>query len=105
MHGDDTAGMFGDRRIMGDQHDCGTTFWCRRHEQPDDCLGGDAVEASCRFVGKHDGRLQHQHACDGDALLLAAREFVGERAREMGRRKLVRDSLAKSTVDRTGRGE
>ena len=84
MHGDDAAGMSGDGRIMGHKDDSGTALGCCFDDQPDDRLGGDAVKAAGRFVGEHDRRLQHQHARNGDTLLFAAREFVGERARQVG---------------------
>ena len=39
-------------------------------------LPGLGVKAGVGFVGKDEGRALHQHAGDGDALLLAARQAV-----------------------------
>src|SRR3982074_1618666 len=62
---------------MRDQHD-GAALLVEIAQQLHDLETGFAVEVPCRFIGQQDGRARHQRAGDGNALLLAARELVGQ---------------------------
>ena len=46
-----------------------------RDEQVHDLVAALAIEVAGRFIGEQDQRLGDDGARDGDALLLAAREF------------------------------
>ena len=41
-------------------------------ENIEDVIGGDGIEAACRFIGDEDGRVIGKCARDGNALLLPA---------------------------------
>ncbi len=72
--GDDALGELGDVGVVGDEHDR-PPLVVERLENRDDLLRGVRVEVAGRLVGEQDGRIVHQAAGDGDALLLAARQL------------------------------
>src|ERR1700682_2468467 len=68
------------RRYVGlvrDQHD-GAPLLVEIAQQPHDLEARFAVEVPGRFIGEEDCRVGHECPGDGDALLLPAREFVGQ---------------------------
>jgi hypothetical protein len=44
-------------------------------QQVDDALAGDRIEIARRLVREQHCRPRHERPCDGDALLLAARQL------------------------------
>lgn len=69
-------GMLGDFLFVGDDDD-GVALAGEVFEEVEDFLTGAGVEVSGGFVGEDDGGVVDEGACDGDALALAAGEFVG----------------------------
>src|SRR6476659_6636137 len=70
--------MSGNRGIVRDHHHGRIALARRGNQQRDDVLSGHRVEASRWFVGQHDRGFGNQCPRDRDALLLAARELVGQ---------------------------
>ncbi len=69
-------GAGGHVRVVGDDDD-GDALAVQLLEQIEDLLAGVGVQRAGRLVGQDDIRPVDQGAGDGDALLLAAGEFVG----------------------------
>ena len=67
------------RRIVGDDDRRQAMFAMHVAQQPLQSGAGRFVQIARWLVGEKHGRLAHEGACDGDALLLAA----GQRARPM----------------------
>ena len=62
--------------IVGDHDDGLAEFVHGAFEEAQYFRAGHGVEVAGRFVGEHELRLGDERACDGDALLLAAGQFV-----------------------------
>src|SRR5699024_2690728 len=73
----DAVGAGGGAGIVGDHDDGLAEFVDRGPQNAQHLLTGVRVEVAGGFVGDDDIRLRHECAGDGDALLLAAGEFVG----------------------------
>ena len=63
---------------MGDHHQRFIFFARERNEQFQNVRARFRVEIACRFVGENQFRVRAQRARDGDALLFAARKFIGK---------------------------
>jgi hypothetical protein len=74
--GDDAVGVVGDVRLVGDEDD-GVALGVEVVEEGHDLDGGFGVEVAGGLIGEDDGGLVDEGAGDGDALALAAGEFVG----------------------------
>ena len=74
--GDDAVSEFGDVGLVGDEDD-GVAAGMKIVEERHDLVAGLGVEVSGRLVRQDDGGIVDQGASDGDALALAAGEFVG----------------------------
>ncbi len=61
--------------LMRHQHDGQPLFGVERLQQAHDLMALGAVEIAGRLVGEHDGGRGDKRTRDGDALLLAARQF------------------------------
>src|SRR6266540_4206394 len=81
-HADGAFGERRERRVVGHHHDR-LSSGVELHEQIHDRLRRFRVEVPGRLVGPYDGRVVHERAGDGDALLLAARHPVGGVTRAM----------------------
>ena len=60
---------------MGDEDERRAAVALQGEEEVDDRAAGGLVEIAGRLVGDEDGRVRHDRAGDGDALLLAARKL------------------------------
>ncbi len=72
---DDTVGLFGVVGGVGD-HDDGDPFDVQIFQQRHDLASVCRIEISGGFVGKDQRRMAHHSPCDGDTLLLTARELL-----------------------------
>src|ERR1051325_3035456 len=71
----DTIGMLGDVRFMGDQYDCmagSVKFRKKRHN----LVSSLRIEISGGLVGEQNRRVVHQRASNGCSLALAAGKFI-----------------------------
>ena len=73
----DPRAGFRDKRVMRGDHQRHFLTRVQVPEQGHDFLAGGAVQVAGRLVEQHQRRFVGQGAGDGDALLLAAREFRG----------------------------
>src|ERR1035438_1234193 len=73
---DDAMGIFGDVRLVGDQ-DNGVAVGVQSVKEGHDLQAGLGVQVAGGLVGEDDGGAVDQGTCDGDALPLAAGEFIG----------------------------
>ncbi len=73
---DDAAGVFGDFGFVGDDDD-GDAGAVEFLEEFHDLATAVGIEVAGGFIGHEDGGIVDEGAGDGDALLLAAGEFVG----------------------------
>jgi hypothetical protein len=80
---DSTGHAFGDRLVVGDDHD-GRTGMVELVNQGQDGVAGGLVEVAGRLVSQHDGRLADESSGDGDPLALSARELGGTGVRTLG---------------------
>jgi len=62
--------------VVGD-HDHGRTLVANRFQQLENMSAGIIVQVTCRFICQDELWRIEQRPCDGDALLFAARKFVG----------------------------
>jgi hypothetical protein len=62
-------------------------------EQPEHLLAGLRVQCTGRLVGEDEATVTHDGPRDGDALLLAAGQVVGEPVVETGQPDLVKGRL------------
>ena len=69
------AGLGGQAGVVGDQHQRGLARAVHVDQQVHDVPAVGAVEIAGRLVGQQDRRIVGQGACDGHALLLAARQL------------------------------
>jgi hypothetical protein len=76
-HDDIAFGVAGDVEFVRD-HDEGDALVVEPAEGIHDLDAGAGVEVAGRFVGQDEGRLHDEGTGDGDPLLLAAGELVGE---------------------------
>ncbi len=63
--------------VVGGHDESGIALGAKVGEKFDDFLAGMGIEVAGGFVGKDEVRLIDQSAGNGDALLLAAGQFVG----------------------------
>ena len=77
FHVDYALGSLGDFIAVGDEDD-GFALGVEAVEGVEDFKAGFGVEVACGFVGENEERVVHERTSDGDALLLAAGELVGE---------------------------
>src|SRR5450756_1811254 len=75
---DDAGAVFGDVALVCDEEHGNPAFLVQRLEHVHDLDGGPGVEVAGRLIGEEDRRVVDQGARDSDALLLAARQLVGE---------------------------
>jgi hypothetical protein len=82
IHHDDAVGeMAHHMEIVADEQDRQTETLAQIREQIDDLSLDRDVERCNRLVGDNEVRIGRQGTCDGDALALASREFVGQAVR------------------------
>src|SRR5689334_3612047 len=62
LEGDDARAVFGDLRLVGDQHDGKPAFTVETLKDIHDLDAGAAVEISGRLVGEQDRGIVHQRA-------------------------------------------
>jgi hypothetical protein len=74
---DDPVGVGGDARVVGDDDHRPPPVVGHLAQQPGDLFRRVGVQVARRLVGQHQGRVGHQGAGHGHALLLAAGELVG----------------------------
>src|SRR5689334_3732208 len=70
------------RERMGDHQYCGACFRDTR-EQIHHCVTVCRIEVACGLVRENQLWIRDERACDGDALLLAARELLWQMPRAM----------------------
>ena len=64
-----------DRLVVGHDHQRRLRRAIQLEQQLDDALAGHRVEIAGRLVREQHGRPRHERACNGDTLLLAARQL------------------------------
>ena len=74
---DGVGRVFGGLRVMRDHDDGLAVFLVEQLQQAQHFFGGVAVKVAGGFVADQEGRVGNNRACNRDALLLAAGEFVG----------------------------
>jgi hypothetical protein len=74
----DAVGVLGHGGVMRDEDDGRIALPGRLDEQAGHDLGGDRVEAPRGLVGKDDGGVVDEGPRNGDALLFAAGQLVGQ---------------------------
>ena len=75
-HGDAVGDVVDDAKVMGDENHRQPEVFLERGDEIEDLrLDGD-IECGDRFVGDDELRFRGERAGDGDALALAAGEFV-----------------------------
>jgi hypothetical protein len=84
IHGDDALPDSIDDALIVRRDDDGGAELVDLLQDLDDLEGVDRVEVAGRLVGDDELGLIDDRAADGDALLLAARELVGEMLRLVG---------------------
>ena len=90
LYEDDSVCVVGDGLLVRDDDDRDALlveFVKERH----DFFAARGVEVAGGFVGEEDVGILHEGASDGDALLLSAREFVGEVVHAVGEADLFED--------------
>ena len=75
---DHAVGDVGERGIVRDEHNGLARVRARVLQKLEDSFARLVVEGTCRLVGQKHLRVLCERACDGHALLLAARELRGE---------------------------
>ena len=74
--GDAVGNMFYDREVVGDEHEAEVHLAHELREEVEDLRLDGHVESGDGFVGDDDLGLEGKRAGDGDALALAAGEFM-----------------------------
>ena len=105
-HGDAVADSLDDRDIMRDEKEGESHLGLKPHHQVHDARLHRDIERRDRLVRDDQLRREPKRARDGEALALAAREFMRETPRHVGREadlaQKLGDALARLAASRQG---
>ncbi len=70
LHEQNPVRPFSKCHVMGDEQNAALLFPVQVKQQLKNCLAGDGIKISGRFIGKDPARATDQRPCDYDPLLL-----------------------------------